>query len=690
MKSIVLAEKPSVAKDMARVLNCNKKAKGYFEGSRYIITWALGHLVTLAEPAAYDEKYKTWDLKHLPMLPERMKLKIIRETSHQFRTISNLFKRNDVGECIIATDAGREGELVARWILRLGGWKKDVKRLWISSQTDEAIRNGFAGLRPGKEYYNLFQAAVCRAEADWLIGLNVTRALTCKFNAQLSAGRVQTPTLFMIIDREKEIENFTPRDFWTVEVDFGDFTARWRDKNGNYRVFEQAKAQEIVKKVNRGMGIVMHVNVENKKEPPPLAYDLAELQRDANRRYGYSAQKTLSVIQGLYERHKIVTYPRTDSKHITTDMVPTLPQRLKAISTGNYAALVKPLLEKPLNPGKRFVDNSRVSDHHAIIPTEQPADLSKLESDDKKIFDLIVRRFITVLYPPFKYEQTTIVTMVNGERLYSRGKVVQDQGWRKITSRLAGDDEAKEEQLPEQTLTRQRKGNKQTVKQCKLIKDRTKPPGRYTEATLLTAMENPGKFVEDEKLREAVKGSGLGTPATRAEIIEKLLNVNYIERNGKLLLPTSKGKQLIQLVPPPLKSPALTAQWELRLARIAKGKEDNRKFLYDIRGNASELVQGVKADTATFTHDNLTKKKCPMCGEFMLIVSAKQGREYVCSDFKCGHRESEDDGKGFDLRKRKGDRRMNKNMIDRFSDNKKKAGGVGSVGDLFEAALGKK
>lgn len=686
MKSIVLAEKPSVAKELARVLNCNKKGNGFYEGGRYIVTWALGHLVTLADPSAYDAKYTQWNIDHLPMLPEKMKLKVIGKTQHQFRTVTNLLKRNDVNSCIIATDAGREGELVARWIMKLGGWKKDVKRLWISSQTDAAIKQGFAQLKPGRDYENLYQAAVCRSEADWLIGLNVTRALTCKFNAQLSAGRVQTPTLFMIIEREKEIESFVPKDYWTVEADFGDFYGTWRTKDGNTRIFDQKRAMDLVDKVKSGFGIVMHVNVETKNEPPPLAYDLTELQRDANRRFGFSAKKTLSVLQGLYERHKLVTYPRTDSRYITSDMVPTLPQRLRAMGTGSYAALVKPLLASPPTPGKRLVNNAKVTDHHAIIPTEQPLDISKLDVDERRLYDLIARRFITVLYPPCKFDQSTIVTMLNGERFYSRGKIMKDQGWRKVTARTAADEEETPGQLPDQTLSQQRKGTKLNVKNCRLKKGKTTPPPRYTEATLLTAMENPGKFIENEKLREAVKDSGLGTPATRADIIEKLIYVNYIERVGKELQPTSKGKQLIGLVPPQLKSPALTAEWELRLAKIAKGKEDNRKFLADIRVNASELVTGVKADTSTFKMDNLTKKKCPMCSKFMLIINAKRGRQYVCSDPTCGHREDEQREDMGNFRRSRKEKGMGKRMIDKFSDNKKSAG-VATLGDLFEEAL---
>ncbi len=694
MKSIVLAEKPSVAKEMARVLNCTKQGKGYYEGPKYVVTWALGHLVTLAEPAIYDPKYKSWDLKDLPMLPEKMKLSVIKNTSQQFRTVTFLMKRSDIGEFIIATDAGREGELVARWIMKLGGWKKPVKRLWISSQTDAAIRDGFANLKPGKDYYNLFQAAVCRAEADWLIGLNVTRALTCHFNAQLSAGRVQTPTLYMIVEREKEIENFVPKDYWTIDVDFGNFFGTWRNKDGNSRIFDQARALELAEKVKGHDGIIINAQVQTQSEPPPLAYDLTELQRDANRRYGLSAQRTLALTQALYERHKLVTYPRTDSRYITTDMVPTLPQRLKAINTGPYASWVKPLLQAMPNPGKRFVNNKLVSDHHAIIPTEEAADLSKLTAEERKIFDLIVRRFLAVLYPNYRYDLTTVITLVQGERFYSRGKADTHLGWRKVSGAPmdAEQDDKDKDKLPEQSLSQIRKGAKYNVKVCNLKKHQTKPPARYNEASLLTAMENPGKFISDSQLKEAVKDSGLGTPATRAEIIEKILNSHYVERIGKELHPTSKGKQLIDLVPAELKSPALTAEWELRLTRIAKGKASNIAFLTDIRTNAAELVKSVKADTSKFTYDNLTKKKCPMCAKFMLSVKDRKGRPMLaCSDPTCGHKE-EEEGKsdGGEFRRSKHEGRQNRALISRFSDNKKPAKGVASVGDLFEAAIKKK
>lgn len=685
MKALVLAEKPSVAREIARVLKCGLKNKGYMEGSQYVVTWSLGHLVTLAEPDDYDKKYKEWRLEDLPMLPASMKLKVIKQTSHQFQVVRNLMKRNDLNELVIATDAGREGELVARWIMVLTNWKKPFKRLWISSQTDDAIRDGFANLKAGSAYNNLYDAAVCRAEADWLIGLNVTRALTCKFNAQLNAGRVQTPTLAMIVNREAEIKQFVPVGFWTIRVDFGDYFGDWRNKAGNSRLFNHSQAEEIAANIKGHSGVVKEIRTEGKSEGAPLAYDLTELQRDANKRYGFSAQKTLSILQDLYEQHKLVTYPRTDSRYITTDIVPTLTARLKSISVAPYADLVKPLLLKPLNVTKRFVDNSKVTDHHALIPTEQPLRLTSLKEEERKLYDLIVRRFIAVLYPPFRYDQTTLITAINGENFHSRGNVVKDKGWRAVTSRTAEKDDSENEALPEQTLTLQKKGDNKQVKSFKINSSKTKPPARYTEATLLTAMESPGKFIEDEELRESMKGSGLGTPATRAEIIEKLINTSYIERQGKELVPTSKGVQLVNLVSPALKTPELTAQWEQRLSSIAKGKGSKSEFMADIRKNAMELVKSVIADTTVYKADNITRNKCPVCGKYMLLVNGKRGKMLACQDRACGFRQPEkQDNYGY--KSSRGESRQNQKLIEQFSQQDS----IGSnIGELLKAAMAK-
>lgn len=682
MKSLVLAEKPSVGREIGRVMNCSHKGKGYLEGPQYVVTWALGHLVTLAEPEDYDRKLKEWRMEDLPMLPEKMKLKVIRQTSHQFQVIKGLMRRNDIKDLIIATDAGREGELVARWIMEMGNWRKPFKRLWISSQTDNAIREGFARLQPGKAYNSLYDAAVCRAEADWLIGLNVTRTLTCRFNAQLNAGRVQTPTLAMIVARENEIKQFLPVDYWTIRADFGDYYGDWRGAGGG-RLYDLNRAEEIAARVKGQQGIIKEVKTEARSEPPPLAYDLAELQRDANRRFGWSAQKTLAVLQGLYERHKLVTYPRTDSRYITNDMVPTLPMRLQSMAVGPYAAMARPLLQKPLHPGKRFVNNSRVTDHHAIIPTEQPLNLVVLDQDEKRLYDLVARRFMAVLYPSYRFNQTTITTVVNGEFFYSRGQMVTDRGWRAVQGPLKRED-ADEEQMPEQTLTKHHKGETPRVKGVRTSKHKTRPPARYTEASLLTAMENSGRLVEDEELRESIKGSGLGTPATRAEIIEKLIHTSYIERHGKELVPTSKGLQLIGLIPPSLRSPELTAQWEQRLADIARNQGNKNDFMAGIRKDAAELVQSVRTSTAVYKAENVSKTKCPQCGRYMLIVNGRKGRMLACPERSCGYRQPE---KERDFGRLGGTSRSMQRLISQYSDKEE----LGSnLGELLKAALANK
>ena len=686
MKSLVLAEKPSVGKSLAQVLGCNRKTKGYYEGNKYVVTWALGHLVTLAEPDAYDKKLKEWRMEDLPMLPEKLKLKVLKKTSFQFNTVKSLLGRNDINELIIATDAGREGELVARWIMKLAGFRKPFRRLWISSQTDSAIREGFANLRPGVSYDNLYKAAACRAEADWLIGLNVTRALTCKFNSQLSAGRVQTPTLALIVERENEIQKFKPVDYWNIKINLGDCWAYWRDQNGNGRIFDQERANALAKRIEGRSGTIEQVKVESKQELPPLAYDLTELQRDANRKYGFSAQKTLSLVQSLYEYHKLSTYPRTDSRYLTDDMIPTLPGRLKAVNVPPYSELVRPLLGTSPNPGKRLINNERVSDHHAIIPTDEPPNLSRLDPEEKKIYDLIVRRFIAVLYPPFRYDQTTMVTLVNGERFYSKGKVVRDNGWRKVTG-YDGDNVAVDNDLPEQRLQSHSRGEKVNVARVVVERSRTTPPARYTEATLLTAMESPGKFIEDEELRESIKAGGLGTPATRAEIIEKILGNFYVERHGKELVPTSKGKQLVELVPSELRSPELTARWELRLSNIARGRENERNFLSDIRSNTVRLVSEVKNSDANYVADNLTSHLCPICGKKMLLFRGKRGETLVCSDPACNYRQSMRETRADGFKRSRKESAMNRNLIARYSDNVE---GKQSLGDLLKSALEEK
>lgn len=686
MKSLVLAEKPSVAREIARVLNCNNKNKGYIEGNKYVVTWALGHLVTLAEPQDYDQKYKTWRMEDLPMLPERMNLKVIKQTSQQFQIVKKLMQRNDINDMVIATDAGREGELVARWIMDKVHWKKPFKRLWISSQTDTAIREGFANLKDGKEYNRLYDAAVCRAEADWLIGLNVTRALSCKFNAQLTAGRVQTPTLAMIVHREEEIQNFKPIDYWTIRADFGDYFGDWRDEKNQNRLYSISQAEEIVKKVEGKIGVIKEIKTESRVEPAPLAYDLTELQRDGNRRFAWSAKYTLSVLQGLYEKHKLVTYPRTDSRYISSDIVPTLKARLKGMNVGPYTSLVKPLLESRLNPGKRLVNNSMVSDHHAIIPTEQVLNLGVLNADEKKLYDLIARRFLAVLSPPYRYDQTTIVTVVNEEKFYSKGKVMRDPGWKAVAGKVTELENKGKEGLPDQLLAMHKKGDEKKVSSCKSSRSRTTPPSRYTEASLLTAMETAGKFVDDEESREALKGSGLGTPATRAEIIEKLFNTFYIERRGKQIVPTDKGQQLVKLVPEELRSPELTGRWENSLSEVASGRGSRRQFVSGIRKASADMIQDIKSDSSEYKANNVSKKKCPSCGKNMLIVNGKKGKMFICQDRSCGYRESEE--KNEDLFKRSRQSRGRDQSLMRKYNDKEEIGN--NLGEMLKAAMEKK
>jgi len=642
-KTLVLAEKPSVARDIARALGCGQKGNGFLTGPKYIVTWALGHLVTLAEPETYDKKYKTWKMEDLPMLPKEMKLTVIRGTAKQYGIVKSLLHRPDVQELIIATDAGREGELVARWILEMAGFHKPIKRLWISSQTDRAIREGFANLKPGRNYESLYHSAQCRAEADWLVGLNVTRALTCKYNAQLSAGRVQTPTLAIIVAREKEIQQFVPKDYRTIRASVEGFTLQWRDKqNGQARIFQKGRAEDLVKRLSGKTGVVREVSRETGREQPPLAYDLTELQRDANRRYGYSAKQTLNIMQRLYETHKLVTYPRTDSRYITEDIVPTLKERLRSVSVGPYAKWARELLRSPIRTTGRLVNNSKVSDHHAILPTEQYVDLGSLSREERAVYDLIVRRFFAVLNAPFVFEKIAVKLDVQGELFTAKGKSVQSMGWRKAYEDQTDSGEEEDgdsDSDRDQVLPEVKKGDRMKLLNVHTVSGKTRPPARYTEATLLSAMEHPGKFIEDDRLREVMsESSGLGTPATRADIIEKLFDSFVVERQGREIAPTSKGMQLIQLVPADLKSPGLTANWEEQLQQIAGGQARPDEFILEMRKYASSLVSEVHASSATYRHDNVTREECPQCGKYLLEVKGKKGKMLVCPDRECGYR----------------------------------------------------
>ena len=640
MKSLVLAEKPSVARDIARVLKCTKKINGALEGERYIVTWALGHLVTLADPEEYDKKYKEWNLEVLPMMPEKMELVVIRQTAKQYQAVKTQLYRKDVGEIIIATDAGREGELVARWILEKAQCRKPIKRLWISSVTDKAIKDGFAHLKDGRSYNRLYDAAVSRAEADWLVGINATRALTCKYNAQLSCGRVQTPTLAMIAAREEEIRNFKPQDYYGIRLSAGKMRWTWQEKkSGSSRTFQKDRAQQIQTAASGSLLTILSVEKSSKKTGAPGLYDLTELQRDANKKFGFSAKETLNIMQRLYENHKVLTYPRTDSRYIGTDVVPTLQERLKACAVGPYRKLAGPLSMKPVKANKSFVDDKKVSDHHAIIPTEQFVQLEHMTNEERRIYDLVVRRFLAVLYPPFEYEQTSLKAEAGGEIFTAKGKIVKNPGWKAAYEEADGDEEEEEFQ----NLYEVKEGEKLKIDSCQLTEGKTKPPAHFTEATLLSAMENPVRFLstkDQEAAKTLGETGGLGTVATRADIIEKLFHTFLMEKRGNDIYITSKAKQLLSLVPEDLKKPELTADWEKKLSEIAQGSLKKEGFLEEIRDYTQELIQEIKTGEGTFRHDNLTNTKCPVCGKRMLAVNGKNSRMLVCQDRACGHRET--------------------------------------------------
>ncbi|BDH60508.1 DNA topoisomerase 3 [Lysinibacillus sp. PLM2] len=642
-KSVVLAEKPSVARDIANVLKCHKKGNGFLEGDKYIVTWALGHLVTLADPESYDVKYKTWNLEDLPMLPERLKLTTIKQTGKQFNAVKSQLTRNDVNEIIIATDAGREGELVARWIIDRVKVNKPVKRLWISSVTDKAIKEGFQNLKPGKAYENLYHAAVARSEADWYIGLNATRALTTKYNAQLNCGRVQTPTLAMIAAREDEIKNFKAQTYYGIEAQTDLLKLTWQDANGNSRSFNKEKIDAVVKALGNQEAKVVNIDRKAKKSFAPGLYDLTELQRDANKLFGYSAKETLNIMQKLYESYKVLTYPRTDSRFISSDIVSTLPERLKACGIGEYRPLANKVLGKPIKTSKAFVDDSKVSDHHAIIPTEEYVNISSFSDKERKIYDLVVKRFLAVLFPPHEYEQLTVQAMIGNEKFIAKGKTVISTGWKEVYSNHF-DDEDQADDVKEQLLPRLENGQVLKTTLIAQTSGQTKPPARFTEATLLSAMENPAKYMEtkDKKLVDTLKSTGgLGTVATRADIIEKLFNSFMIEkRGGKEIFITSKGRQLLDLAPEELRSPATTAEWEQKLELIAKGKLKKEVFINEMKQHTKEIVSEIKSSDKKYKHDNISTKTCPDCGKPMLEVNGKKGKMLVCQDRECGHRKN--------------------------------------------------
>lgn len=643
-KILVIAEKPSVARDIAKVLKANQKGDGCLMGENYVVSWAVGHLVTLAEPEEYDEKYKKWNFSTLPILPEEMKLKAIAQTRSQLKILHKWMNSKEIDSLICATDSGREGELIFRYIYEITKCKKPFQRLWISSMTEEAIKEGFATLKDGKEYDRLYASAKCRSEADWLVGMNATRAYTLRYDALLSIGRVQTPTLALIVNKQKEIDAFVAEDYFEVQADFGGYTGMWIDKEEHTRIEKEETAKEIAAKVHGKQATVTKVEKEEKKLPPPLLYDLTELQRECNKKFGFSAKKTLDIAQNLYEKRKMITYPRTDSRYLSDDMKGKVQNTIKRLTEVEpYAAYAQPLLEG-ISFTKRIIDHTKVTDHHAIIPTDAKLRVDALSEEEKKVFSLVAARFLAVFYPYYRYETTKVYAEAEAERFLSKGTVVLEEGWQAVEKALtpaAAKKKKKDEE--DQKLPPLCEGETRKIEKATVQKKKTKPPTPYTESSLLSAMENAGRFVEDEALKEQMKDSGLGTPATRAAIIERLLTVGYIVRKGKTLIPTEKGRKLIEVVPVEMSSPQTTGKWEKGLSSISKGNMTEERFMASIRRYVQFLIQdaasGRRADVV-FPEEQIRGKKrknnafgkCPLCGRDIL----ENTKSFYCAGWKNG------------------------------------------------------
>ena len=620
MKSVVLCEKPSVARDIARNLGAKNNKNGCLEGDKYIVTWALGHLVTLQTPDKYKE-FSNVSLENLPMIPKYMKTEIIKKTFKQYKIIETAVNRKDVNEVIIATDAGREGELVARYILEKANCKKKVKRLWISSVTDKAIKDGFKNLKAGDDYLGLYYSGVARANADWLVGINASRVLTLKYNASLNCGRVQTPTLQMVFEREEKIKSFVPREYYTFEAVVDGIRFNCGESEYNFTKAEKFVSDNKNKTINFDK-----VEVKIKTSIPKPLYNLTDIQQAASALFGLSPKQTLNIIQRLYESHKVLTYPRTDSRYLTTDMKNTLADRLRAIG-GDYKEITAKLLrEKDFNT-KRIINNSKVSDHHAIIPTEQKPNYMSLSDTELKIYNLVVKRFFENLLPDYKYEETSYSFKLDNKVFTAKSTKVIQLGFKEL-SRSEIEDKKISFSTKEFSLDSLQYNKKQTT-----------PPSYYTEGSLIYAMENPFEFVDDDNERKILKQTnGIGTVATRADILEKLFTNDYLVLDNGRIKTTNKAKQLLNLVPKNLKSPSLTATWEKQLDNIAKNKLSKDKFLKDIKDYTRECILEIKDSQDKFKHDNISGKKCEECGSYMLEVDKKGTKMLKCSSPTCRNR----------------------------------------------------
>lgn len=684
-RTLIITEKPSVARDIAKVLKVNNKGDGYFSNETTIVSWAIGHLVTLADPEEYDEKLKKWAVNTLPIIPDSMNLKPVDKTKAQLNILKKLMSNKEVTSLICATDSGREGELIFRYIYEICKCKKPFKRLWISSMTESAIKEGFDNLKDGSEYDNLYYSAKCRSEADWLVGMNATRAYTIRYNVLLSIGRVQTPTLGLIVDKQKEIEAFKIEEFFEVQGMFEKFTSMRievktkeelaeleeqevkEDSNtkGNKPKKEETKikdrkiADEIAEKISNKIATVTKVEKEEKKIIPHLLYDLTELQREANKKFGYSAKNTLDIAQSLYEKQKLITYPRTDSRYLSDDMKPKVIGTLKRLKgVEEFQEYIEFLEDNDkIKFSKRIIDNSKVSDHHAIIPTEKTPNFNSISSEEMNIYMLIASRFISVFHLNYTYEVTKVYFECEEEILLSKGTVIIEEGWQGVEKNLIAiaspsiGKKAKAKKPEEQELPILNEGEEHLVILGKVLEKKTKPPAPYNESTLLSAMENAGRFVEDESIKESMKDGGLGTPATRASIIERLLQVGYIERKGKSLIPTLKGMSLIAVVPDEIRSPETTGKWEKGLTLIAKGEMTDERFMGSIKRYVNFLVNdSVKRKVdITFPDENKGGNKsgkggnngikkdavilgdCPLCGNGKILENTKA---FYCSQWQ--------------------------------------------------------
>ena len=609
MKKLIVAEKPSVARDIARVIGASERRDGYLEGENYIVTWALGHLVSLMEPDELDERYKRWNMADLPILPEEIPLKVLPKTRSQFSVIRKLMRSQEVSSIICATDAAREGELIFRYIYQKAGCTKPVERLWISSMTDRAIRQGFSELKSDSAYDALYESARCRSLADWLVGMNASRAFTLRYGVLLPMGRVQTPTLNLLVKRDREIAQFVPADYWEIRANFGDFEGLWWNPQTKDLRAPSREVADAVKKQTQGReGEIVQSACETKRQPPPQLFDLTSLQRAANKRFGFSAEKTLKLAQSLYEKHKLLTYPRTDSRHLPEDMRPKILKALSGLPSPWREWVQSPQFHSDLR-SKRFYDASKVSDHHAIVPTEKRPG-GALSPDEAKIYDMVVRSLIAAHYPDYTYESTKLSVQIGPHEFRASGSVPVDPGWKAVYGSEA-------EEKPEKQLPKLSPGDRRTAEKVTIKKQSTKPPAPHTDATLLNLMEHAGRDLEDEELRERMKSSGLGTPATRAATIERLIAVGLAKRQGKSIVSTEKGQKLIAVAPEQIASAATTGKWEKALYALAQNPDEAsrhqkaQRFMQGIRKFSLFLVEAARTGRHDVQFEREPYKKKP-------------------------------------------------------------------------------